>query len=125
MSISLSYRELEDRFGNTSYELASAEWKKSDPDGVNDWFKSWLNRKKKNGQKHSREVIRLVKSMCKNRPSYSLPSGFEITVLIEECYTTAHDRLDVDLRHVHQGGVRSALLQSLGTASRGGRRMAH
>lgn len=94
------YRELEDWFGNTSYELASAEWKKSDPDGVNDWFKNWLDRKKKNGQQHSRELIRLMKSMCKNRPSYSLPSGFEITVLIEECYTTAQERVDVDLRHV-------------------------
>ena len=94
------YRELEDWFGNTSYELASAEWKKSDPDGVNDWFKGWLTRKRNNGQKHSRELIRLMKSICKNLPSYSLPSGFAITVLIEECYTLGHERLDVDLRHI-------------------------
>ena len=94
------YREVEDWLGDTSYELASAEWKKSDPDGVNDWFKDWLKGKKDNGQKHSRELIRLLKSICKNRPSYSLPSGFVITVLIEEGYATAHDRLDLDLRHV-------------------------
>ena len=94
------YREFTDWFGSSSYELASAEWKKSDPDGVNDWFKNWLNRKKDNGLKHSRELIRLVKSICKNRPSYSLPSGFVLTVLIEECYTLAHERLDLDLRHV-------------------------
>ena len=94
------YREITDWFGNSSYELASAEWKKSDPDGVNDWFKNWLKRKKDNGQKHSRELIRLVKSICKNRPSYSLPSGFVVTALIEECYTLAHERLDVDLRDV-------------------------
>ena len=94
------YQELEDWLGNTSYELASTEWKKSDPEGVNDWFKGWLNRKKDNGQKHSRELIRLVKSICKNRQSYSLPSGFVITVLIEECYTLGHERLDLDLRHV-------------------------
>ena len=92
------YRELEDWFGNTAYELASAEWKKSDPDGVNTWFKSWLNRKKDNGQKHSRELIRLAKSICKNRPSASLPSGFALTVLVDECYTSTHQRLDLDLR---------------------------
>ena len=94
------YREVTDWLGNTSYELASAEWKKSDPDGVNDWFKSWINRKKDNGQKHSRELIRLMKIICKNRPSYSLPSGFALTVLIEECYSLAHERLDLDLRDV-------------------------
>ena len=94
------YRELEDWFGNTSNELASAEWKESDPDGVNDWFKRWLNRKRDNGQKHSRELVRLMKSICKNRPSYSLPSGFEITVLIEECYSLGHERLDVALRYI-------------------------
>ena len=94
------YREVMDWFGKISYELAGAEWKKSDPDGVNDWFKSWIKRKKDNGQKHSRELIRLMKSLCKNRPSYSLPSGFVLTVLIEECHTMAHERLDLDLRDV-------------------------
>ena len=94
------YREVEDWLGDTSYELASAEWKKSDPDGVNDWFKEWLKGKKDNGQKHSRELIRLIKSICKNLQSSSLPSGFAITVLIQECYTAANDRLDLDLHHV-------------------------
>lgn len=94
------YRETDDGFANTSYELASAEWRKSDPDGVNDWFKKWLGNKQVSGLKHSRELIRLVKSICKNRPSYSLPSGFEITVLIKDCYTTGHKRLDLDLRQV-------------------------
>ena len=93
------YRELEDWSGDTSYELASAEWKKSDPDGVNDWFKSWVKQKRDSGQKHSRELIRLVKSICKNRQSNSLPSGFVITVLIEEKYSFDHDRLDCDLRY--------------------------
>ena len=94
------YRELTDWSGMTSYELASAEWRKSDPDGVNEWFIAWLNRKRNNGLRHSRELIRLVKSICKNRQSYSLPSGFVITVLIEECYTFRHERLDVDLRSI-------------------------
>ena len=96
------YRELEDWLGNTSYELASAEWKKSDPEGVNNWFKGWLSRKKDKGQKHSRELIRLVKSVCKNRPSSSLPSGFALTVLVKECYTSTQQRLDLDLRDLIQ-----------------------
>ena len=115
------YRELEDWLGNTSYELASAEWKKSDPDGVNEWFKSWLSRKRNNGQKHSRELIRLLKSICKNRQSYSLPSGFAITVLVEEGYTEAYEGLDGDLRHITQAlydRLRSYL--SGATSRRGG-----
>lgn len=94
------YREVKDWLGNSSYELASSHWKMSDPDGVNDWFAGWLNQKNTIGWKHSRELIRLLKSICKNRPSYSLPSGFVITVLIEECYRTSHDRLDLDLIQV-------------------------
>ena len=94
------YREVEDWFGNGSYELASVEWRQSDPDGVNDWFKRWLGDKNRSGKEHSRELIRLMKSICKSRPSYSLPSGFVITVLIEECYTLCEKRLDVGLREV-------------------------
>ena len=93
------YRSQEDWAGDTYYELASSDWKMSAPDGVNEWFKRWLSEKRYNGQKHSRELIRLTKSICKNRQSYSLPSGFAITVLIEERYAVAHERLDLALRH--------------------------
>ena len=37
-----------------------------------------------------------MKSICKNRQSYSLPSGFVITVLIEKSYATGNERLDLD-----------------------------
>ena len=94
------YRKSKNHVGNIKYELASTEWIKTDPRGVNDWFKNWLKWKKRVGQKHSRELIRLMKSICKSRPSISLPSGFVITVLIKECYNTSHERLDLDLRHV-------------------------
>ena len=92
------YRSLEDLAGETYYELASAEWKESDPEGVNAWFKDWLAQKKAAGQQNSRELIRLIKSMCKNRPSLSLPSGFVLTVLVEECYRSKEKRLDESLR---------------------------
>ena len=79
------------------YELASADWKESDPEGVNEWFRACVESKKSLGLKHFRELIRLIKSMCKNRTSLSLPSGFVITVLVDECYFIGDDRLDIDL----------------------------
>ncbi len=88
------------RSNNTGYELASSDWKESDPEGVNSWFSECVNRKNAQGMKHFRELIRLIKSMCKNRPSYSLPSGFVITVLVNERYTVGNDRLDIDLYKV-------------------------
>ena len=94
------YREITDWFGDPSYQLASVEWKRSDPDGVNEWFNDRLRQKRSNGQKHSRELMRLLKSICKNRPSISLPSGFAITVLIHECYLVGSERLDFELRDV-------------------------
>ena len=48
---------------------------------------------------HSRELIRLLKAICKNRPSYTtLPSGFVLTVLVQECYWCADGQLDTELR---------------------------
>ena len=92
------YRSLDDSAGETYYEHAGAEWKESDPDGVNAWFKGWVGQKKATGQPNSRELIRLIKSMCKNRPSLSLPSGFVLTVLVEECYRSGAKRFDESLR---------------------------
>lgn len=93
------YRSREDFLGRTYYELAGAEWKRSDPDGVNAWFQDWIRRTNANAQQHSRELIRLLKSFCKNRES-SLPSGFALTVLITECYHSTHRRLDMDFREI-------------------------
>lgn len=93
------YRSVQ--LGYKRYELASADWKDSDPEGVNSWFQTCLGNKENLGQKHFRELIRLLKSFCKNRPAYSsLPSGFVLTVLVNECYTTPNERLDQSLREV-------------------------
>ncbi len=89
------------RSDGNGYELASADWKESDPKGVNAWFAERADLKKDLGLKHFRELIRLLKSMCKNRPFYSLPSGFVITVLVDKCYDNiGDDRLDIDLYNV-------------------------
>ncbi|MDE0124875.1 MAG: hypothetical protein OXN97_09905 [Bryobacterales bacterium] len=94
------YRQREDWSGEVWYELASSDWKKSDPNGVNDWFKNWLDRNRSSERRHSRELIRLLKSFCKNRPSYSLPSGFVITTLVKECYDMGDDRLDIEFLQI-------------------------
>ena len=94
------YRSPQDMLGRTYYKLAGAEWRKSDPDGVNAWFQGWIGQTNSNGQRHPRELIRLLKSICKNREPYSLPSGFALTVLVTESYHSTHRRLDMDLREI-------------------------
>ena len=95
------YRSTTDWAGNDKYELASVDWKESDPEGVNRWFREWIKAKKADGMGHSRELIRLLKVICKNRPSYTtLPSGFVLTVLVQECYRCADGHLDIELREL-------------------------
>lgn len=87
------YRSTTDWIGNDKYELASVDWKESDPEGVNRWFRKWVKAKAAAGMAHSRELIRLLKAICKNRPSYTtLPSGFVLTVLVQECYQSSDGR---------------------------------
>lgn len=94
------YRSSADPSGSLKYELASVDWKESDPEGVNDWFRAWVKANAADGRPHSRELIRLLKIICKNRTSYTLPSGFVLTVLVQECYHSADGRLDSDLRQL-------------------------
>ena len=95
------YRSTTDWSGNDKYELASVDWKESNPEGVNRWFREWIKAKKADGMAHSRELIRLLKAICKNRPSYTtLPSGFVLTVLVQECYRCVDGHLDIELREL-------------------------
>lgn len=90
------YREV--AFPEDRYELASSKWTESDPEGVSAWFKDWLDGVGKAGREQIRQIIRLLKSICANRPSYSLPSGFVLTVLVQEAYLYSGQRLDSALR---------------------------
>ena len=80
------------------FELASSEWKVSDPEGVNAWFRDCLDRAGEKGRIQLRQLIRLLKSFCANRPSYSLPSGFVLTVLSQEQYWIRDESLDGSFR---------------------------
>ena len=62
------YRSTTDWSGNDKYELASVDWKESNPEGVNSWFREWIMAKKADGMARSRELIRLLKAICKEPP---------------------------------------------------------
>lgn len=101
------YRESE-----LGYELAGADWRVSDPEGVNGWFNQILSQMTAAGRAQCRQIIRLLKSFCVCRPSYSLPSGFVLTTLILEQYQAIDLRLDRALRNSMKA-VRDRLDQDL------------
>ncbi len=91
------YRRLE----NGSLELASSDWKGSSPNNVTEWFnKAVINKSPddKNGRQ-MRRITRLHKFYKQSRDSWkqSMPSGFEISVLVDECYFSDSEREDVSL----------------------------
>lgn len=84
-------------------ELASADWKVSDPDGVNEWFKRALASKiGEEAPRQMRTLVRLVKSFWLTRSACNLPPGFVLTVLVNEAYTAYDERLDRAFRQVLQ-----------------------
>ncbi len=92
------YRKQVTANGSELHELASSVWRESDPKGVNDWFQDCLNARCESGKPQMRSLIRLFKAYCKCRPSYSLPSGFILSVLADERYSVFNDRLDKAFR---------------------------
>lgn len=90
------YRTKEDGSG---YELASTDWKHSDPEGVTKWFKN-STKAKSDGGTQMRQLVRLLKKFAKSRDSWNMPSGLIITVLVKERYSTVVTRLDEALYNV-------------------------
>lgn len=94
------YREFEDKNGETVIELASTDWKASDPEAVTKWFNQAVIDKspdKTNGRQ-MRRITRLLKFWCKSRGSWNMPSGFIISKLLADgCYAPARDRDDQSL----------------------------
>ena len=81
------------------YEIASSDWKRSDPAEVNRWFKRENERQSPdatNGRQLRRDV-RLNKAFARSRESWRprIASGFMITTLIvNECYRANAARED-------------------------------
>lgn len=98
------YREIKTRGGESRYEIASTDWKKSDPVGVNRWFEKKSKRRgsgEENGQQ-LRRLIRLLKAFTRSRKKWrnQIASGFMITTLIVEgCYRSHPTRDDKALYH--------------------------
>lgn len=91
------YRKMDDG----SLELASADWIGSSPTEVTEWYNNAVIEKSPEGNngKQMRRVTRLLKFFKQSRDSWKslMPSGFEISVLADECYVADSDREDVSL----------------------------
>ncbi len=80
------------------YELASANWKRSDARDVTAWFKTENKNKspdEENGRQ-MRRICRLIKKFAKSRLSWQgcIASGFMITKLVTERYNANASRED-------------------------------
>lgn len=102
------YRKIAQTDGSEKFEIASSVWKESNPKGVNNWFNERLRLRTNEGSDQMRVLIRLLKAYCKHRPSYSLPSGFILTVLVDENYWSHDARLDSAFRNLI-GAIRDRL----------------
>lgn len=92
-----AYRETIDQFGKTKCELASSDWRESNPADINNWLDGQLTKKRSeqdDDDHQMRRMIRLLKRYAKSRPSWSLPSGFILTVLVDEKYWVFDERDD-------------------------------
>lgn len=91
------YRRLDD----DSLELASSDWKGSSPTEVTEWYNNAVIEKSpaENNGKQMRRVTRLIKFYKQSRDSWkqSMPSGFEVSVLVDDRYFADADREDVSL----------------------------
>ncbi|WP_366942043.1 cyclic GMP-AMP synthase DncV-like nucleotidyltransferase [Cupriavidus basilensis] len=96
------YREV-DQGHETVYELAAVEWKESNPEAVTDWFNTATEKSpdRANGRQ-LRRMVRLLKAWSKSRASWSLPSGFALSILTDEKYPTGGwaDRDDTALYYL-------------------------
>ena len=80
------------------YEIASSDWKESDPGAVTDWFNENNESQSpddSNGRQ-LRRITRLIKGFARSRESWRkrVASGFTITALVVECYRANADRED-------------------------------
>lgn len=81
------YRKFEDDSGEERIELASSDWKKSNPEEINRWFSNRVSELKKLRDGHGlqfRRMIRLLKRFCRSRSSWNMPSGLILTMLTSE-----------------------------------------
>jgi hypothetical protein len=83
---------------STLYQIASVDWRNSNPEAVTEWFQKQLKAKhspqEDTGHHQLRRMVRLLKMFCMSRASWNMPSGFIATVLADEKYWTYDERDD-------------------------------
>jgi len=93
------YRRYENENGDLILELASSDWEESDPESITSWYNDAVIEQspdETNGRQ-MRRVTRLIKKWAKSRDSWSMPSGFMISILVDERYVDNLDRDDDSL----------------------------
>jgi hypothetical protein len=98
------------------YELASADWKRSDARDVTKWFEDELTRQSVNEDngRQLRRMCRDIKKFSQSRSSWKgrIASGFMITKLVTECYRANANREDEALYYTMLA-IRDRLERSL------------
>jgi hypothetical protein len=83
------YRRSEEN-GSTKKQRASTngEWKDSAPEDINAWFADTVKSKSPEtvGSRQMRRMVRLLKYWSKSRSNWAMPSGFVLSVLVDEAY---------------------------------------
>ena len=107
-----AYRRIEKKnfwTGETTYEyeLASADWKSSDPREVTRWFRQKnqeLSPDPNTNGGQFRRIVRLLKKFARSRASWksSMASGFMLTKLAQEEFRKCEGRDDKALRETMQ-----------------------
>lgn len=85
------YRTYEEGGPPKKKELAAVdEWKGSVPEDVTNWFADQVAKKspETEGSKQMRRIVRLMKAWARSRATWNNPTGFVITVLVDEAYPT-------------------------------------
>lgn len=97
-------------------ELASTDWKRSDPLAVTAWFLEENKRQSPDTQngRQLRRIVRLLKAYARSRPSWRgrIASGFMITKLVVDEYRADANREDLSLVNT-MSAILSRLSQSL------------
>src|SRR5262249_15670687 len=103
-----AYRRLETKSSwdgriEYTYELASADWKKSDAMEVTNWFNAQnkaLSPDPDSNGGQFRRVVRMIKKFARSRTSWkeSIATGFMITKLVQEKFVALDERDDYSLR---------------------------
>lgn len=93
------YREFYDERNGFKREIASSDWRESDPAEINEWFDGQIAKKRSENDDDDpqmRRMIRLLKRYSKSRASWEdrMPSGFILTILTDEQYSAFDERDD-------------------------------